>query len=88
MVVDFVGRLERIQATHAAELHVRRLANAQHVVLHVVAGELVAGVEHDALAKVEFERLVVGGPVPAFGQQWLRIALRILRREGVEHHEH
>ncbi len=58
--------------------------DAQDVVLDVVAGELAAGVELDALAQVELELLEVGADVPAFGQHRLRLEIEVVRGQAVE----
>ena len=80
-----VGRVDRrepvalVGERAGADLGV---AHAQQVVLDVVAGELAAGVELDALAQVELDLLGVGAQLPALGQLRLGLELVVVARSG------
>ena len=78
-----VGRLDRGEPVAPGDVRARAdlgIPHAQDVPLDVVAGQLAAGVELDALAQVELDLLVVGRDVPALGQH--RLDLAGCRRTG------
>lgn len=65
-----------------------RIQYPRQVALDVVARELASVMPLNAFSQVQLDLLLVATKIPAFGQHWLGLEIRVILSEAVVHQPH
>ena len=85
-----VGRIDRrepVALIAEPDRWALRIADAEEVPLHVVAGEFATRVPLDTWSKSERDPLQVGAEIPSLREHWLRLQLLVILDQSIEREE-